>query len=145
MGDGIVCVLWQGILIGKLDELIHELHKLQHKTVETDKEKERPKMLKDEMASSMQAVSNSKGITKIIFGKTSPMSIPIFAQADRAKAVIKICIEVCDTLCRGDNVESLSSEFKIMKKAINYLGGSLDSIFLRPMILNSPKCELCPA
>lgn len=144
MGDGIVCVLWQGILIGKLDELIHELHKLEYKTVETDEEKEIPKMLKDEIASTIQAVSTGKGISEIIFGKTSPMSVPI-AQADRAEKVVEICTEVSDILCRGDNVKSLGSEFKIMKKAVNYLEGSLDPIILRPMILNSPKCELCPA
>lgn len=145
MGDGIVYVLWQGILIGKLDDLIHEQYKLEEKTVETDKEREIPKMLKDEIASTIQPVSNRNGVTDIQFGESSPMPVLILAQADRVKEIVETCTEVCDALCRQDNVKSFCSEFKIMKKSINYLEGRLDPIFLRPMILNSPKCELCPA
>jgi len=145
MADGIVYSLWQGILIGKLAELIDELDKVEGKIGEEDKIDQTLDRLRQEIASTMQAVSNTQGVTEILFGKTAPMSVRIFSQADRAKEIVKVSLNVCDTLCRGDKVKSLISEFKIMKKTINYLEEYLDPIILRPMILNSPKCDLCPA
>ena len=64
-------------------------------------------------------------MTEILFGKTSPTSVPIFAQADRAKEIVKICISVCDTLCRGEKVKLLVAKLRIMRKAINYLEETL--------------------
>lgn len=144
MADGIIHSVWEGIVNGKVSELIDELDK-KDKTGQDDKVDQILDRLGQEIASAIQAVSNGDGMTEILFEKTTPMSVPIFGQADRAKEIVKICISVCDTLCRGEKVKSLVAKLRIMRKAINYLEENLDPIILRPMILNSPKCELCPA
>ena len=142
--DGIVNTIWQGILIGELDEVIDELDKFE-KLDEDYKVDQILDSLYQEIASSIQAVSGSDGITEILFGKTKPMSVPIFAQADRAKELVEISLFICNTLCRGKNVKLLLKKFRIMKEVTKYLEENLDEIILRPMILNSPKCKLCPA
>ncbi len=90
-------------------------------------------------------LSQSAEITVIIFAETSPMTELVFTDADPAKKVLNICIWAANNLRVVGTVNSLANQVSIMSKAIKELEEKLDPLILHPMILNSPKCELCPA
>lgn len=90
-------------------------------------------------------LSQTAKITVIIFTEARPMTELVFTDADPAKRVLNICIWAANNLRIVGTVKSLAEKVSIMKKAIKKLEEELDPLILRPMILNSPKCDLCPA
>lgn len=145
LANGIVYVIWHLILIGELSEVTKVLDEFEDETDKDDKVDEILERLKEQITSTVRAVSGNEGISEIIFGKTNPVSVSISAQAEKINKVVKMCMEIANTLCRGEKVKTLITEFEIMKESIDYLEEKLDPIFLRPTIHHSPKCELCPA
>ncbi len=52
---------------------------------------------------------------------------------------------VAKLLCHEGDMLALSQASKLIKRAIIHFEEQLDEIILIPVILNSPKCKLCPA
>jgi len=52
---------------------------------------------------------------------------------------------VAKLLCREEDMVALLQAANLIKTAITHFEEQLDEIILIPVILNSPKCKLCPA
>jgi len=76
-------------------------------------------------------------------GVANRVSLP--AMNEPIKRVVAACQRVAGILVREPNVRLLHAEAQTIGRAIEELEDSLDPLVLRPMILLSPRCRLCPA
>lgn len=81
-----------------------------------------------------QCIMKVKDETFLIFNDTTSI----------AEKVIHICNFVLNNLSKGDMVEQLQREVRIMQKATEELRQMLNPVRLTPMILRT-RCDLCPA
>lgn len=70
-----------------------------------------------------------------------------FSDAKLGESVKKICNQTVFNICKGeqaDGIKSLVNEVNTMKKATEELEEALETLKLRPLILQT-RCDLCPA
>ena len=67
------------------------------------------------------------------------------AEIESIKKIVAACQRVAVILLQEPTVLSLHTEAQTMRRAIEELEDTLDPLVLRPVILLSPKCKLCPA
>ena len=74
--------------------------------------------------------------------------VPPPAEDESIKKLVGICQRVAGILLQEPTVslvKQLHAEAQRMRKAIEELEETLDTLVLRPMILLTPRCRLCPA
>ena len=71
--------------------------------------------------------------------------VSIFTEEEWIERVRVACQNVVETLLKGDLVRQLYDEIYTIKNVIEELEEILDPLILRPMILLTPRCKLCPA
>lgn len=70
--------------------------------------------------------------------------VSIFTEREWIERVREACQNVVETLLKGDLVRQLYDEIYTIKKVVEELEEVLDPLILRPMILLTPRCKLCP-
>jgi len=117
MVDGVLYVVWQGILAGEPDQL-----------------------------PVVQTISLGHPRVEVVFGEDQFSQGLIFAEADLVKEVEDTCIWVAKNLAivRKEDMVELVNDVRTIRKIIDELTGKLNPLMLRPLILNT-RCELCPA
>lgn len=117
MESGTVEAVWCGILAGKKPEE-------GYKSVRTKLE---------------------EGETVVLFGDPSSSVSIRLTDDNLAKEIVDVCSQATQNL----GLEKLASDVKesmdTMKARASKLEGMLDPLILRPLILRSPRCNLCPA
>ena len=117
MANGVVYVIWQGILAGRPDQL-----------------------------PSVEVINRGGGTLEVIFDKDEPSLSLIFTGADLAKKVKDTCIQAANNLRiqRRDDISTSVDHVRRMREIIDKFTETLNPLMLRPQILRT-RCDLCPA
>lgn len=139
ISDGIIYILWQIILDGEIEKALF-----------TQNPQSEISYLADLIVANIKnnSINSEQGnLTEIRFSVNySTKSIIIDDKILADKIINIIPKSINNIFTTNENlIISLSKQAVVMKRAIDNLEQGLDPVVLRPMILNSPKCELCPA